>query len=362
MKSFCCTFASLLLSCILSGAVNGQTESLSPDQEKINVAVEALSRIEGNVNTSPGLSNAVTRILLKVRGTPNFVAIVKKFDLKDQNEGLVEIAEKVPSTDFGVEAIRLILKNDAVDLLNRKLSDADEKGVANLVEALGNAQEKKANALLVPLLTSPKVSLAVRKKALQGLAQTQEGAGEVLQIAKAGKLPDDLTFAATSLLNSVRWAAIQSEAVKILPPLVGKTATPLPPISELVKMHGDAANGSKVFFREVSGCINCHKVKDTGGDIGPALTEIGTKLPKEALCEAILDPSAGISVGFEGFSLELKSGDEAYGLLANETAEEIAIKDLKGIITRFKKSEVVKKTQLKTSIMPTGLQATMTTQ
>jgi len=80
------------------------------------------------------------------------------------------------------------------------------------------------------------------------------------------------------------------------------------------------------------------------------------------LIESILDPNAGISLGYESYSLELKSGDEAYGLLASDSADEVAIKDLKGIVTRYKKSEIASRRQMKTSIMPTGLQQGTTTQ
>ena len=53
--------------------------------------------------------------------------------------------------------------------------------------------------------------------------------------------------------------------------------------------------------------------------------------------------------------VELKSGDEAYGLLASETDDELAIKDLTGLVTRYQKSDIAARTQLTTSIMPTGL-------
>jgi len=117
-----------------------------------------------------------------------------------------------------------------------------------------------------------------------------------------------------------------------------------------------------VFTRPEVNCIGCHRVNDKGVDFGPALSEIGAKLGKDALYEAILDPSAGIAFGYEAWQIELKSGDEAYGLIVSETADELIMKDVKAIPTRIKKSEIVKRQQLKTSIMPAGLQQTMSTQ
>ena len=55
----------------------------------------------------------------------------------------------------------------------------------------------------------------------------------------------------------------------------------------------------------------------------------------------------------------MKSGDEAYGLVVSDTAEELAVKTQAGIVTRYKKSDIVKRAQQKLSIMPAGLQQTM---
>ena len=140
-----------------------------------------------------------------------------------------------------------------------------------------------------------------------------------------------------------------------------RNAQPLPPISELIKKTGDARRGAEVFRRDVVGCIKCHQVNGEGIDFGPNLSEIGTKLGKDALYEAILDPSAGISFGFEAWQIELKSGDEAYGLIVSDTAEEIAVKTQGGIVSRYKKSDVTKREQQKLSIMPAGLQQTLST-
>ena len=144
-----------------------------------------------------------------------------------------------------------------------------------------------------------------------------------------------------------------------LPPTTPVARAPVPPLPQ---MPGAPANGATVLHREASSCLNCHRIRDEGKDIGPALSEIGTKLGRDALMESILDPSAGISFGFETHSIELKSGDEAYGLVVSETSEEFSVKELTGLVKKIKKSDIASHRQLKTSIMPAGLQASMTPQ
>jgi putative heme-binding domain-containing protein len=171
-----------------------------------------------------------------------------------------------------------------------------------------------------------------------------------------------LKFTASAELNAARWPEIKAEAARVLPPPQGQNAQPLPPIAELVKMKGDIVNGAQLFTNASPGCANCHVVNGRGIELGPNLSEIGAKLGKDALIEAILEPSSGISFGYEPFNFTLKNGDEAYGLIASETADEVAVKTIGGIVTRLKKSEIVSRQQSKLSLMPAGLQAAMTPQ
>ena len=171
-----------------------------------------------------------------------------------------------------------------------------------------------------------------------------------------------LKLAVASTLATSRWPAIKSEAAQVFPPLQGHDSQPLPPIAELVRMKGDPVKGAEVFRRETVGCIKCHQVNGEGMDFGPKLSEIGTKLGRDAIFESILDPSAGISFGFEAWQIELKNGDETFGIVSSETAEEIAVKTQNGISTRYKKSDLAKREMQKLSIMPAGLQQAMSTQ
>jgi putative heme-binding domain-containing protein len=269
---------------------------------------------------------------------------------------------KNPASDSGVEAMKLILANDNLVLLKNALMKDDGLETAKTVEALGNTKEKKTIPLLSPIVTDVKRDPVLRKMAVKALVQTEQGAGSLLKLGKDDQLPADLKLAVSRELNNVRWEKIKAEAAKVLPLPQGQNAQPLPAIAELAKMKGDAHNGENVFFRDQTMCSRCHRAKGRGGDVGPDLSEIGNKLGKDALFEAIIDPSAGISLGYEASSLDLKSGDEAYGIITSETAEEVAVKDLNGVVNRYKKSDIAKRKQSKMSLMPAGLPATMTTQ
>lgn len=333
------------------------------DAEKTALAVEALSRLQGvDINANPKLKASVLKVLEKSRGTANFVKLVQQFKLADQSPGLLEVAIAQPAGEAGVEAMRMLLAAGDVSVLQNSLEGTNAIASAKVIEALGNTGENQAAKFLLPLVSDSRRDAAIRKQAVRSLARTSEGAGELLKLAREDKLAEDLKFTASTELGAVRWPEIKAEAAKLLPPAQGQNATPLPPIAELVKMKGDTANGAKIFFNASPGCVNCHVVQGRGTELGPNLSEIGTKLGKDALIEAILEPSAGVSFGFEAFSFTLKNGDEAYGIIASETGEEVAVKAVGGIITRLKKADIESRQQSKLSIMPAGLQAAMTTQ
>ena len=336
----------------------GTADPDPPDRAAI--ALEALSRLKGiDLEASPGVKAAVLKVLDRTRGTPQFVEIVRDFKIRNQDPALLEMVVRNPDNSTGVEALRLILANQDVELLKTSLAGTNAVEVA---EALGHTGGKEMVPLLEPIVADPKRDLALRKHAVRALAQAQEGAAALLRLVRDAKLPDDVKSVAASELNQVRWANLKTEAARLLPLQPGRDALPLPPVTELLKMPGDAKRGAEVFRRDTVGCIKCHQVNGEGIDFGPNLSEIGTKLAREALYDAILDPSAGISFGFEAWQIELKNGDEAYGLIVSETAEELALKTQGGIVTRYKKGDLTKREQQKVSVMPAGLHQAMSTQ
>ena len=148
----------------------------------------------------------------------------------------------------------------------------------------------------------------------------------------------------------------------MLPLPFGLNAKPLPPVSVLAKRRGDVKRGEEVFFRAAVLCARCHQVNGKGIEVGPALSEIVDKLPRSELYESILDPSLGISFGYEAWTVVLKNGQEAFGVIVSDAAEELSIKQITGVVARFKKSEIRLRQQSSLSIMPAGLQAAMSEQ
>lgn len=355
--------ATLLSVLLLTCGALADEPALSKERQKTALAVEALTRLQNiDLEQNAKLKQVVVKTLEQTRGTPDFVKLVKHFKLNDQDSGLFDAAIQNSTNETGVEAFRLLLAKNNAALLEQKLQSTNTLEAIATANLLGSAGEKSSLKLLLPLAADGNRDPGLRRQAIRSLAKSREGADGLLGLVRAGKLPEDIKFTAGTELSATRWPEINKQARELLPLPAGQNSQPLPPIAQLAKMKGDIANGQRVFNSPAAGCVTCHRVKGQGVDFGPDLTEIGTKLGKDALLESILDPSAGISFGYEAFQLQLKSGDEAYGLLASETADEIAIKAIGGIATRFKKADVTRREQMKLSIMPAGLQQQLSAQ
>ncbi len=340
--------------------MSGPLEAAIDDRTR--VALEALGRMKGaDFEGNPALKQALLRVLERVRGEPEFITLVRDFNLPGQEEALRSFLRDHPESPVAVDAARLLLGRQTPSEL-AGLVTGPAAVVVPVVRVLGETDDRRFVPVVLPVLTVATNVIEVRRAGVTALARVNEGANSLLGLSRSNLLSDDLRFMTGALLRSSRWPVVKAEADKLFPAPVGKGADPLPPISELLRRTGDGARGAAVFRRADIGCIQCHQVNGEGVDFGPKLSEIGVKLGKDALAEAILDPSAGISFGFEAWSIQLKNGDELTGLITGETEDELSVKTQGGTVTRYKKSEVARRDKQALSIMPAGLQQNMTTQ
>jgi putative heme-binding domain-containing protein len=222
---------------------------------------------------------------------------------------------------------------------------------------LGRNFTPVVDTLMTSVVLDSSRALDLRRMAVQSIGTGYNGWMRLIALARDKKLPKQLEPAASAALFAA-WPEIRDSAAKYLAPppattLDGKT---LPPLTTLAARTGEATAGRAVFERS---CTACHVVGGTGTDFGPALTEIGDKLPKSGLLLAILDPSAGIGFGYEGWTVKTRDGQQLVGMITSETDDEVAMKLVGGIQRRVPKSTIVDRKRMETSLMPQGLERTM---
>jgi putative heme-binding domain-containing protein len=338
----------------------GRTEALvelaTSGKAAEDIAREALTRLKGS--KEPAVVKALQGALDKAKGTAQFVELVRDFGAMGQGAALLDTAVKLGGDPVANDAVKLIFNEpDADKLIDNGLAGANGTGVVNL---LGNSGSSRATSRLVSLAGNTQQKAELRKSAVQALARTQAGAEALIKSAKDGKFPEDLKLAAASALRSVQYVKLEQDIASLFPMPGAQGGKPLPSVAELVKLKGDVAKGKAVFERAEATCVLCHKVGSAGVDVGPGLSEIGTKLPKEALYESILSPNAGLSMGFETQQFFLKDGSGAAGIVRSETGDEIVLVLPGGATQKVTKKNIAKREKLTTSLMPTGLNAMLT--
>jgi putative heme-binding domain-containing protein len=201
----------------------------------------------------------------------------------------------------------------------------------------------------------------MRNVAIKGIGTTKTGQQYLLDLLSASKIPEELLFITGTVLFSSSDPLIVMTTKELITLPTTANATPLPPIIELIRIKGDPAAG-KVVFDKKGTCVKCHKIGDVGKEIGPSLTEIGSKLSKEAMFVSILDPSAGVSHNYETYEISLNSGNVLSGILVSRSDDEVVVRNVDGIDRVIAVAEIDEIIKTGVSLMPADLQKVMTVQ
>jgi putative heme-binding domain-containing protein len=105
-------------------------------------------------------------------------------------------------------------------------------------------------------------------------------------------------------------------------------------------------------------CSRCHTMKGEGGDIGPDLTQLGTRFSNRDILEAIQKPDKVVSDQYASSIFTLKNGQSVLGRLVNEDETSYSISQnpfAPNQLRKIPKSEVVSRKYSTVSIMPGGL-------
>ncbi|MFN0066683.1 MAG: c-type cytochrome, partial [Limisphaerales bacterium] len=218
---------------------------------------------------------------------------------KSEIESLLAFAANDAAEPLRLEASKLnaaLNPGDAAGPLAAQLASGTVAGQQAAYAALGDLKSPAADALLADALDQlmkrelpNEVALDVVEAAAK---RDAEAVKSRLAAYQAGKLPQDH----------------------------------LTPHREAL-FGGDVERGRKVFYGNATvACTRCHQIgADGGGNAGPRLDGVATRLTREALLESIVAPNQRITEGFETALLTLKNGAVFAGLVKSETETELVL-------------------------------------
>ncbi len=322
------------------------------------INTEAIARLKGfDVSKNAEQKAALNRVLDGLKGDPQFISLVEKFNMTDRFPELLALAQAKPDDQIGIDAVKVLLDKQARDLLSAALASDKDKGRVALATAtaLSNSGDGNASPLLLPIVKNDKAPADLRRQAIKGAARTKAGATEVLKLAESKAFDDTFAPALSAALQAAPLDDSQKQLVaKLFPAPAGKDSKPLPPLSELAKLKGNAGNGQKL-YATTGKCNTCHVVNGEGKEVGPNLSEIGAKLAKQALFESIVFPSAGISHNYEGWTIVLNNGTTQTGLLVSEDGEKLSLKGIDALVRTIAIKDIDERQKNSISLMPADL-------
>lgn len=333
------------------GSLLAQDEKqAAADKRKVSVLMRLKSI---NVNEKPALKESVVRFLQTVSNESEYLTYAKRFQITETNEGLWKIANETTDDNNRAKATGLLVAQNDSESLTKQL--LQQKEPVKLIDAMGLVANQKTIGILKSMMTSTEVSSPAKNAAAKGLGRQKVGQQFLLELVASKKLPEACEFTVANILLSSADNSIKTSASKFMKLPATAGSQPLAPITELVGRKGNIQNGMVVFAKQGT-CANCHKVSGQGKEVGPDLTEIGSKLSRQAMYESILNPSLAVSHNYETYLIETIDGLSFSGVMTSETDDKITIRTAEAVTKEIIKEDIEGMKKSKKSLMPNDLQ------
>jgi putative membrane-bound dehydrogenase-like protein len=328
-------------------------EGEHPHQE--DLTAYALANLSPNYDQKmPQARAVVQRILPSIEGTAAWIDAIRSMKLTDQSDALIRMALNHPDKDLQYEAVKTLIENADAKQLKAHYESLSKEQKDIIVPLMGRSEVPYNMKLLQTIMNDENRSAYERQLAAKALGSSWQGQHILADLIEQKKLPTLLEEAvAFKLINS--WSTeVKATGFKVLQ--ARNAGVELPPVEELIAMDGNVTLGRAVYR---SYCANCHQAEGEGIEFGPGLGEIGSKLAKQAIYEAIFYPSAGINFGYEGYLIKTKSGDVFSGYISSETEDDIILRMMGGTSQTIAKNEIASKEAMEQSLMTANLHTAM---
>ncbi len=340
-----------------NGDKNAILMALLENEHPLGPEIQALAigqLDEDFVNGSHRNMQLVKSILPNIEGTPEWLVAIKNLKILDQKEALLRmVSNSRLDEDLRNEAGAILFasggKQLVADNLESNMAESDKMEVLSL---LGNINNPLAADLLVESLGKKNLSHPLKRKVVEALGNTWDGQHRLYALLEKGKLAEEhKTTAVLKLMNS--W---DNEIRENAPSFLDSDTNTDIDVDRLMAEKGNVGRGREIYEMY---CSSCHVAGGTGIEFGPALSDIGNKLSKQFLYSNIISPSAGISFGYEGYSVKMRDSSTYTGYILGRTEDDLTLNMMGGVHTKVPLEEVADIRAMDQSLMTEGLHKVM---
>ena len=223
------------------------------------------------------------------------------------------------------------LSNPQLLQLAAALHDAGPLAVPTLLRAFSRTHDEQVGLALVAVLN--------RSSSADNLSPDE--LGSLLR-----KYPESVQKRGEALLHRLGGGGLEKQKARL---------------QELAALldAGDAKRGREVFFGKKAACSGCHAVGNEGGRVGPDLTKIGAIRTGGDLLEAVAFPSATFARDYRPYTILTQAGKVHTGVVTRQTTDMLYLRTAELAEIRIPRSEIDEMRESNVSIMPKGLDATL---
>ncbi len=310
----------------------------------------AIARIEPAVVKMPPVQERVLK-------AAQIAAAFKLVELKDE----LASAFSAPGNDLDTRlalgtALLSFGSDQPLEQLSKTLQDsaipADSRD--KIAASLGSTTSKAAHAVLVDAFkTAPQ---RLQSALAKSLAASSDGSEQLMAAIEQNKAPARLLLDPGMLdkLAAANISNLDKRAGKLTKGIQAPKAELLKLIDQRRKAFDPAktsAEAGAVIFTK--NCATCHQIAGKGTIVGPQLDGIG-KRGVDRVIEDILDPNRNVDPLFRYSTIILKSTKLITGLQRKADDKTITFNDAAGKEITVQKSEIKKRIESNTSLMPSN--------
>lgn len=275
----------------------------------------------------------------------DFLEIVRKYQLKDQKERLLGLVYQEENRGLANQSAGLFASLYGMSEIEQAMKNSDETKAIAAIRKFGSVDTPDMAKLLAKFWKNDQASSAIRTAAMEE-AKGYQSEAVLWEMAKSDQIPADLLPIAQKILMGSWNGNIRVLALE-------KYGDSIAQGYDLVKMLSAKGEVEKGKTLASTYCVACHKIGNEGVDFGPALTQIGGKLSREGLINAIINPSEGMGFGYETQLVKFKDGKEIRCIVNSKTENDLIVKLVgSGEQTIYKLADIASITQLSESLMP----------
>ncbi|RYD38275.1 MAG: c-type cytochrome [Verrucomicrobiaceae bacterium] len=240
----------------------------------------------------------------------------------------------------GLTAVLKVLGSDASPDLQRQL-----------LSALSGTSDVSVGTAIAAAY--PKLPEAVQPAAFDALLKRADWSLALIKAMRAKEV-DPAAFGPANAFRlrkhpNLDVARQANEVLDELNPMAKAKNEIIAKLAPEIEKPGNVETGKLIFNAT---CAVCHKFGDTGAEIGPALTGMGSHAPSELLT-AIVDPNREVDPSFLSWNIETKDGQFYAGVIARENPSAISMKSLAGQ-QEIKTADIKSRVNTGLSLMPEG--------